>query len=116
MSVNANYSGNVVEPVHVVLTNTSTTIVGTAMTDNSMTLASWAFCNPSGASVDCGLYLYDFSATTERLVWQKPVPAKDTAVESNLPLRLWPGDEIRAKGANTVTVTLTMTMNLVNSQ
>jgi hypothetical protein len=53
---------------------------------------------------------------TERLIWRKSVAANDTTIESNLPLRLWPADEIRAKGANTVTVTLTMTMNLVNSQ
>lgn len=116
MSVNANYGGNVAKAVHLVLSGTTTTLVGTAMEDNSMTLSSWAFCNPTGGAVDCSLYWYDFSTTTERLIWQKPVPTKDTAVESNLPLKLWPGDEIRAKGAATVTVTLTMTMNLVNAQ
>jgi hypothetical protein len=116
MSVNANYGGNIVEPVHLVLAGATTTLVGTAMTDNSMTLSSWAFCNPTGGAVTCSLYWWDASASAERLIWQKSVATIDTVVESNLPLRLWPGDEIRAKGAANVTVTLTMTMNLVNSQ
>lgn len=115
MSVNANYGGNVVKPVHLVLAGATTTLVS-AMTDNSMTLSSWAFCNPTGGSVTCSLYWWEAAASTEHLIWMKPVPTVDTAVESNLPLRLQPGDEIRAKGANTVTVTLTMTMNLVNAK
>lgn len=116
MSVNANYGGNVAKPVHLVLAGTTTTLVGTAMDDNSMTLSSWAFCNPTGGAVTCDLFWYDALTATERLIWRKSVAANDTTIESNLPLKLWPGDEIRAKGANTVTVTLTMTMNLVNSQ
>ena len=116
MSVNTNYGGNIQKPVHLVLAGTSTTLVGAAMTDNSMSLSSWAFCNPTGGAVTCDLFWYDASTTTERLIWRKSVATNDTAVESNLPLRLWPSDEIRAKGANTVTVTLTMTMNLVNAQ
>lgn len=116
MSVNANYGGNVAKPVHVVLTNTSTTAIGSAMQDNSMTLSSWAFCNPTGGAITCSLYWYEAATTTEHLIWTKSVATVDTVVESNLPLRLWPGDEIRAKGANTITVTLTMTMNLVNAK
>jgi hypothetical protein len=116
MSVNANYGGNIVRPVHKVLVDASTTLVGSAMTDNAMTLSSWAFCNPTGVAVTCSLYWYEFATTTEHLVWSKSVATNDTSVESNLPLRLWPGDEIRAKGANTITVTLTMTMNLVNAK
>jgi hypothetical protein len=116
MSVNANYGGNVAKPVHLVLAGTTTTLVGTAMTDNSMTLSSWAFCNPTGGAVTCDLYWYEALTTTEHFVWRKSVPANDTLIEADLPLRLWPADEIRAKGANTITVTLTMTMNLVNSQ
>lgn len=116
MSVNANYGGNIVRPVHLVLASGSTTLVGSAMTDNSMTLSSWAFCNPTGGSVNCDIYWYEFATTTEHLIWRKAVGTNDTVVESNLPLRLWPGDEIRAKGANTITVTLTMTMNLVNAK
>lgn len=116
MSVNANYGGNIAKPVHIVLAGTTTTLVGTAMTDNSMSLSSWAFCNPTGGAVTCDLYWYEALTATEHLVWRKSVAANDTTIESNLPLRLWPSDEIRAKGANTVTVTLTMTMNLVNAQ
>lgn len=116
MSVNANYGGNIAKPVHLVLAGSTTTLVGSAMSDNSMTLSSWAFCNPTGGAVTCDLYWYDFATTTEHLIWRKSVATNDTTVESNLPLRLWPGDEIRAKGANTITVTLTMTMNLVNAK
>jgi len=116
MSVNANYGGNIARPVHLVFAGATTTLVGSAMQDNSMTLSSWAFCNPTGGTVNCSLYWYEAATTTEHLIWQRPVPTSDTLVESNLPLRLWPGDEIRAKGAATVTVTLTMSMNLVNAQ
>lgn len=116
MSVNANYGGNIVKPVHKVLTGTTTTLVGDAMSDNSMTLSSWAFCNPTGGAVTCDLYWYENSTTTEHLVWRKSVATNDTVIEADLPLRLFPADEIRAKGANTITVTLTMTMNLVNSK
>lgn len=115
MSVNANYGGNIVKPVHIVLAGTTTTLVA-AISDNSMSLSSWAFCNPTGGAVTCSLYWYDASTSTERLIWRKSAATIDTLIESNLPLRLWPGDEIRASGANTVTVTLTMTMNLVNAQ
>lgn len=116
MSVNANYGGNIVRPVHLVLADGTTTLVGSAMTDNAMTLSSWAFCNPTAGAVTCSLYWYEAANTTEHLIWTKSVSTNDTVVESNLPLRLWPGDEIRAKGAASVTVTLTMTMNLVNAK
>lgn len=116
MSVNANYGGNIYSPIHLALTGATTTTVAPAMPDNSMTLSSWAFCNPTGGAVTCSLYWYEASTTTEHLIWNKSVATVDTVVESNLPLRLWPGDEIRAKGVATITVTLTMTMNLVNSK
>lgn len=116
MSVNANYGGNIAKPVHLALSGSTTTLVGSAMPDNSMTLSSWAFCNPTGGAVTCSLYWYEAATTTEHLIWTKSVATVDTVVESNLPLRLQPSDEIRAKGVNTITVTLTMTMNLVNAK
>lgn len=116
MSVNANYGGNIAKPVHLVLAGAAVTLVGDAMTDNSMTLSSWAFCNTTGGAVTCNLYWYDASTATLRLIWRKSVAANDTAVESNLPLRLFPGDEIRGEGAANVAITLTMTMNLVNAK
>lgn len=114
MSVNANYSGGIQRPVCATLAGTTTTKIGSTAADNSLVLASWAITNDTASTVNVYLYWYDASTTTERLIWQKPVATKDTAVESNLPINLRTGDEIRAKGANTVTVTLVYTMSFPN--
>lgn len=114
MSVNANYNGGIQSPVSQVLAGATTTKIGSTATDNSLILASWAITNDTGGTVNVYLYWYSASAATEYLIWQKPLATKDTAVESNLPVNLRTGDEIRAKGAATVTVTLIYTASFPN--
>lgn len=114
MSVNANYIGGIQSLVCATLAGGTTTKIGSTASDNSLVLASWSITNDTGGAVNVYLYWYDASTATERLVWQKPLATKDTAVESNLPINIRTGDEIRVKGANTVTVALVYMFNFPN--
>lgn len=111
MSVTGYYTGNVEIPVCQALANTSTTKIGDAAGNDTLTLASAAFCNDTGGAQVCQLLWYDASTTTEHLVWQGSVANDETKVLDNLPLRLRKDDEIRAKGANAVYVTLVYILN-----
>jgi hypothetical protein len=113
MSINGTYIGNITQPVSVALAGGTTVKIGSTATDNATTLAGFAFYNPTGGSVNCVLYWFD--GTTEHPIWGKPVATNDTATESNLPIRLRTGNEIRAKGAATVCVTLLYSLNAPNT-
>lgn len=115
MSVTGNYTGNIQVPVCQTLANTTKIAVGSAMTDDSLTLASFSFCNDNASAVVCQLYWYDAANTTENLVWQKSVATDDTTIVADLPLRLREGDEIRVVGNSSVYVTLTYIMNFALS-
>jgi hypothetical protein len=106
MSINGNYAGNVVLPIAQTLTNTSTTLIDTGIPDKTFTLAGFVICNATGSAVITDLYWWSSFTTIESLVWRKSVPANDTVIISDMPLRLLPGDEIRVKGAADVRVTL----------
>lgn len=112
MSVNGNYAGNVYPPIAQTLANSSTTLIDAAVPDNTYTLGAWVICNPTGSPVTTDLYWYNLSSTTESMVWQKQVPANDTVIVSDMPLRLLRGDEIRVKGAANVRVTLIFIQNI----
>ncbi len=111
MSVTGYYTGNVQVPVSQVLASASVTRIGEAMTDNTNTVASVAFCNDTAGAVVCQLRWYDVVNTTERLVWEGSVASKETKILDNLPLRLTTGDEIRAAGASGVSVTVVYIVN-----
>lgn len=105
MSVNGNYAGNLDPAYHIVLAGSSAETVFTA-SDSSNVAASWAFANTTGGAVTCKLI--HTVGGTDFVVWQKSVPANDTEIESNLPIRLINGDIVKAVGASGVTVTVTM--------
>ncbi|ANK73732.1 hypothetical protein FA04_14550 [Ensifer adhaerens] len=111
MAVTGNYAGNVYVPICQTLANTTKIAVGTAMDDDTLTLASFAFCNDNASAVVCQLYWYDAANTTEHLIWQKPVATDATEVVESLPLRLREGDEIRVVGNSSVHVTLIFMLN-----
>ena len=111
MAVTGNYAGNVEIPVCQTLANSTKIKVGDTMSDDSLTLASFAFCNDNASAVVCQLYWYRASTTTESLVWQKSVATDTTEIVENLPLRLRDGDEIRVVGNSSVYVTLIFMMN-----
>lgn len=106
MSVQGNYVGNVYPPITQTLANSSTTVIDAGMPDHTFTLATFAICNATAGAVVTDLYWYNLATATESLVWQKSVPANDTVIISDMPLRLLRGDEIRVKGAANVRVTL----------
>lgn len=116
MGVQANYAGNLYVPVCQTLANTTKIALGTAMDDDSLTVASFAFCNDNASAVVCQLYWYDASTTTEHLVWQKSVATDTTEVVESLPLRLRTGDEIRVVGNSSVYVTLIFMLNFALSR
>lgn len=111
MSVTGNYAGNLYVPICQTLANTTKIEVGAAMDDDSLTLASFAFCNDNASAVVCQLYWYDAANTTEHLIWQKSAATDTTELIDNLPLRLRAGDEIRVVGNSSVHVTLIYMLN-----
>lgn len=111
MSVTGNYSGNVEIPVCQTIANTTKIKVGDTMTDDTLTLASFAFCNDNASAVVCQLYWYRAATTTESLVWQKSVATDATEIVADLPLRLRDGDEIRVVANSSVYVTLVYILN-----
>lgn len=111
MSVTGYYTGNVETPISALLTNTTKTKIGDTAANDTLTLASWMFCNDNGASVVCQLYWWDSRNAVERLVWQKSVSNDDSLGASDLPLRLSSGDEIRVVANSNVTVTLSYILN-----
>lgn len=110
MSVQGNYAGNLYVPICTTLANTTKTTVAT-MDDDSLTLASFAFCNDNASAVICQVYWYDAAAAVEHLVWQKSAATDTTEIVENLPLRLRGGDEIRVVGNSSVYVTLIFMLN-----
>lgn len=115
MSVQGNYAGNLEIPVCQTIANTTKVKVGDTMSDDTLTLASWSFCNDNGSAVVCQLYWYRASSATEHLIWQKSI-ANDTAeIIDNLPLRLRDGDEIRVVANSSVYVTLVYILNFALS-
>lgn len=114
MSVNANYNGGIQSLVCQTLAGATTTKIGLTATDSSLVLASWSVTNDTAGTVNAYLYWYSAATSTESLVWQKAIVTKDTAVESNIPIRLRTGDEIRVKAASTMTVSLVYSLNFPN--
>lgn len=115
MSIAGNYAGNVYVPTCQTIANTTKIAVGSAMTDDTLTLASFAFCNDNASAVVCQLYWYDAANTTEHLIWQKSVATDTTEVVENIPLRLLEGDEIRVVANSSVYVTLIYMLNFALS-
>ncbi len=104
MSVNANYTGNIRKPECHALIGATVEAVGDVATDRTQTLASWSVVNPTGGAVTCSLYWND--GAIDHLVWRKSVPANDTLIESNLPVRLDTGNSVKASGASGILVNL----------
>ena len=104
--ISGNYQGKLELPVHQVIANTTTVKIGSTIPDRSFILAGFVFANNNAGSQVCQLFWYDFSTTTERLIFKKTIAAADTWVESNMPIRLFTGDEIRAKADSAVNVKL----------
>lgn len=110
MSVLGTYVGNLQPPVTLNLSGTSLTDVLTA-TDDSLTVASFAFANDTAGAVVCYLEWYSAKNSTSYIIWQGSVATKETKIVSDIPIRLRNGDKIQAIGATSIRVTL---FNLLN--
>jgi hypothetical protein len=104
MSVSGNYSGGIVRPIPVRLTTTNATDIVTA-TDSSDVISSFSLANETGSAVvvDC----HYNNGSTDFLVFRRSVPATDTVIISDLPIRLYSGDKFKVTAAtgNAITVT-----------
>lgn len=104
MSVSGNYIGGVARPFPARLTTTNATDIVVA-TDHSEIIASFSLANETGSAVVAACHYYD--GTTDFLVFRRSVPANDTVIVSDIPLRLYSGDKFKvtAASANAITVT-----------
>ena len=104
MSVSGNYSGGVARPIPVRLTSTSATDIVTA-TDRSDVVSSFSLANETGSAVVVALHYYD--GATDFLIFRRSIPATDTVIVSDLPIRLYPGDKFKATAASANAITVT---------
>jgi hypothetical protein len=104
MSVSGNYAGGVERPLPTRLTGTGATDVVTA-NDSSGVVSSFSLANETGSDVVVAVHYFD--GTTDFLIFRRSVPATDTIIISDLPIRLYGGDKLKATAAsgNAITVT-----------
>lgn len=111
MSVQATYIGNVQDLVLFTFSNTTKQDITTADND-SLTLASFAFCNSSGGAVVCQLYWFEARSSTSWLIWHGSVAAATTVIISDLPVRLRDTDKIQAVANTGVNLSLAFMFNV----
>lgn len=104
MSVSGNYAGGVARPSPVRLTTTSQTDVVTGF-DSASVVAAFSLANEtaSAVTVDC----HYFNGTTNFLVFRRSVPAADTVIVSEIPLRLYINDKFKVTAATSNAITVT---------
>jgi hypothetical protein len=83
-------------------------------TDSSGILSSFSLANETGSAVIVAMHYFD--GTTDFLMFRRSVPATDTIIISDLPIRLYSGDKIKATAAsgNAITVTPIMMRSHAN--
>lgn len=104
MSVNGNYSGGMPRPKPIRLTTTNQTDIVTGY-DKGDVLAAFSLANETGLAVVVDCHYYD--GTTNFLVFRRSVPATDTVIVSEIPIRFYSGDKFKvtASTGNAITVT-----------
>lgn len=103
--MSVSFPGNVEAPVPVRLTTTSLTdIYTTQADDHSSTIAAWTLANETGSAVQVGCYFYN--GTTDFLWFNRSVPANDTVLVIDVPMRLRGGNKFKVQAAtgNAITV------------
>lgn len=110
MSVIGTYVGNLTPPVALNLAGATLTDVLVA-TDDSLTVASFAFANDTAGAVVCYLEWVNAKTGITSIIWEGSVPTKDTRIISDIPIRLRDGDKIQAIGAANVRITLFCMLN-----
>jgi len=106
MSVSLIYEGGIQAAAPVRLTTTSATDIVTAPTaDNTIIISSFSLANETGSAVQMSVHYYD--GTTDFLWFARSVPANDTIIVCEIPMRLRGGQKMKATAAtgNAITVT-----------
>ena len=116
MSINGNYAGGVIRPLPVRLTALNATDIVTGY-DNSVVVDSFGLANETGTAVQMSCHYYSADTTTSYLIFARSVPANDTVIVTDIPIRLYTGDKFTATAGtiNAITVNCTVT-NLGKSQ
>ena len=105
MSIHGNYSGGLEPPRPVRLTDTTKADIVTAA-DNSVFVGAIGCANESGSAVVIKLFYFD--GTSDHVIFRRQIPADDTVVLSELPVRLAANEKLKAQletGSINVTVT-----------
>lgn len=114
MSIQGNYRGGLVNPANIVrLTTTSATTILTAQ-NSSQTLAGFSLANETSSAVVVACHFNDGS--TDFLFFRRSVPANDTVIVSDIPIRMRSGDSFKVTAAtgNAITVTPVILENFPN--
>lgn len=109
MAMSFYYQGGLQQPVCEKLTSTSKTRVGDAAQNHALTLAGFTVANAAAAAKVVSFYWFDGS--DEHLIWRKSVDQDDTAVVTDISIRLRKGEEIRVEGDADVHVMLIYSFN-----
>lgn len=100
--ITANIAGGLQGVTSTVLSGTSIADVFTASSDK-VTCAGFCIVNNTSSAIDVEIYRY--IDPTDTLFWKKSIPADDTVIETDIPLKLRNAQKIKAKGDTGITVT-----------
>lgn len=115
MTITAGYGGNLERPVCQVLT-AGVVKIGDTVGKQTLALTSALLANDTAGAVQCKVYWYEASTTTQHMLATKLVAANSTDVVKDFAIRLSEGDEIRAVGAANVHITLTYMLSFPYSK
>lgn len=104
MAMSFYYQGGLQKPVCQKLISTSKTLIGDAAPNNALTLAGFTIANAAAAAKIVSVYWFD--GTDEYLIWRKSIDQDDTAVVTDISIRLRKAEEIRIQGDADVHVML----------
>ena len=114
MSIQGTYRGGLVNPSDITrLTTTSATTIFTAV-NSSQTLAGFSLANETASAVIVACHFND--GTTDFLFFRRSVPANDTVIVTDIPIRMRSGDSFKVTAAtgNAITVAPVMLENFSN--
>lgn len=100
--ITANIHGGLVESTPVSLTTTTITDVYEAKSIERV-CAGFCILNNTSSAIDVEIYWYINS--TDTLIWKKSIPADDTVIETEIPLKMRDNQKIKAKGDTGITIT-----------
>lgn len=102
--ITANIHGGLVESSPVSLTTTTITDVYEA---KSIERVCAGFCVVNDTASAVILSVHRYNGTTDELFWKKSIPANDTIIETEIPIKMRDGFKIKATAATASALTIT---------